>query len=73
VLAFDAMGLRREFWPFGVAMFAVNLVMLFVLFVILDRGRIVSPAYGRISEEELRRLKSARRRAPATAEPAGGI
>jgi NADH-quinone oxidoreductase subunit H len=36
---------------------SVNLGMLIVLFVILDRGRIISPAYGRMHPKEVERLK----------------
>jgi NADH-quinone oxidoreductase subunit H len=73
VLALDFAGVRREFWPFGVALFALNVVLLIVLFVILDRGRIVSPASGRADQAELRRLRLARRHVLATPEPAGGV
>jgi hypothetical protein len=42
---------------YGLIFFAVNIVLLVVLFVILDRGRLVSPAYGRISSDELAHLR----------------
>jgi NADH-quinone oxidoreductase subunit H len=42
---------------YGLIFFAVNVVLLVVLFVVLDRGRIVSPAYGRISARELAHLR----------------
>jgi NADH-quinone oxidoreductase subunit H len=43
VLGLDAAGIERGL-VFGLILFAVNAVMLFVLFVVFDRGRIVSPA-----------------------------
>ncbi|MBA3645422.1 MAG: NADH-quinone oxidoreductase subunit NuoH [Gemmatimonadaceae bacterium] len=36
---------------------AVNVILVIVLFAVLDRGRIISPAYGRMHPEELKRLR----------------
>jgi NADH-quinone oxidoreductase subunit H len=44
VLALDAANIERGL-VYGLILFAVNAVMLFGLFVLLDRGRIISPAY----------------------------
>ena len=41
---------------------SVNIVFIIVLFAILDRGRIISPAYGRMSARELERLRALDRR-----------
>ncbi len=49
---------------FGYALGAVNLVCVVLLFVVLDRGRLVNPASARLSPESLERL---RRRAPERA------
>jgi NADH-quinone oxidoreductase subunit H len=46
----------------GYAMGALNLVLVILLFVVLDRGRLVSPAYSRLDRKEVTRL---RERAPA--------
>ena len=43
VLALDSFGIERGL-VFGLILFAVNAVMLLVIFFVLDRGRIVSPA-----------------------------
>jgi NADH-quinone oxidoreductase subunit H len=43
VLVLDMAGIERGL-VYGLILFGVNAVMLFVLFVLLDRGRIVSPA-----------------------------
>jgi len=56
ILVLDAAGLQRGF-TYGLILVAVNAVLLFVLFFILDRGRIVSPAYGRADAAELARLR----------------
>jgi NADH-quinone oxidoreductase subunit H len=39
-----------------------NIAFIIVLFAILDRGRIISPAYGRMSHRELERLRALDRR-----------
>ena len=62
-LGLDALGVSRG--PvFGMLLFVLNLVLAVLLFVVLDRGRIVSPAYARL---DARRL-AAMRRGPATQE-----
>ena len=43
ILALDTAGIERGL-GYGLILFGVNAVLLLVLFVILDRGRIVSPA-----------------------------
>ena len=58
LLALDMAGLPRD-WRYGLALFGLNVVLLILLFVILDRGRIVSPASSRIRAAELARLRAA--------------
>jgi len=48
-----------------------NIAFIIVLFAILDRGRIISPAYGRMSARELQRLRAIDRRREMVA-AAGG-
>jgi NADH-quinone oxidoreductase subunit H len=48
VLGLDMAGLARGSWGFLLAMLGLNLVLVVLLFVILDRGRLVSPAYSRL-------------------------
>ena len=48
-----------------------NIAFIIVLFAILDRGRIISPAYGRMSARELQRLRAVDRRREMVA-AAGG-
>jgi NADH-quinone oxidoreductase subunit H len=57
ILVLDAAGLPRGF-TYGLILFAVNAVLLFVLFFVLDRGRIVSPAYPGANAAELARLRA---------------
>ena len=56
-LGLDYLGLDRG-RNFGLAMFGLNLVLLVLLFVILDRGRIISPAYSRVERERMARLRA---------------
>jgi NADH-quinone oxidoreductase subunit H len=56
VLALDMAGLERGL-VYGLILFGVNVLVCIILFVVIDRGRIVSPAYGRISDDELARLR----------------
>jgi len=56
MLGLDAAGIPRGL-PYAGIFLAVNAVILFVAFSIFDRGRVVSPAYGRTSAEELARLR----------------
>lgn len=63
IVALDMAGVGRGA-TFGYAMGALNLVCVVVLFLVLDRGRLVSPASARLSPDEVDRL---RRRAPLRA------
>lgn len=57
ILGLDRLGLPRG--PiYGLALFAVNIVLLVILFVIVDRGRIISPAYRPLRAAELARLRA---------------
>jgi len=57
LLGLDYLGLQRGFM-YGLAMFAVNAVLVVLVFFILDRGRIISPAYGRASPQQIARLRA---------------
>jgi NADH-quinone oxidoreductase subunit H len=57
LLALDYAGLQRGFL-YGAILLAVNVVLVGIVFVILDRGRIISPAYGRASPEQIARLRA---------------
>jgi NADH-quinone oxidoreductase subunit H len=65
-LALDAAGMSRGV-AFGLVLFAVNVVLVVLLFFVLDRGRIISPASARARAEEVRRLQELRRRSPLAA------
>jgi NADH-quinone oxidoreductase subunit H len=67
LLGLDIAGLPRD-WRYGLALFGLNLALLVLLFVVLDRGRIVSPASRPIREAELARLRAVSRRSTLTAD-----
>ena len=57
ILGLNALGVPRD-WRFALSMLALNVVVVFLVFGWLDRGRIVSPASSRISARELERLRT---------------
>jgi NADH-quinone oxidoreductase subunit H len=56
MLGLDALGIQRGL-VYGLIFLAVNAVVLFLVFAVFDRGRVLSPAYGRASADELERLR----------------
>ncbi len=57
-LGLDALGLARGTLPYTLALVALNAVLLVLVFVLLDRGRLISPASARARESEVRRLRA---------------
>ncbi len=57
VLGLDASGIARTSRTFWLAMGAINLLLLALLFVIIDRGRIISPASSRLDRSRVQRLR----------------
>jgi NADH-quinone oxidoreductase subunit H len=57
ILVLDRAGFTRG--PvFGAVLFGINVVLVVALFFVLDRGRIVSPAYARLDLDEVAKLRS---------------
>ena len=56
MLGLDALGVKRGL-AYGGIFLAVNAAILFSVFYFFDRGRVLSPAYGRASAGELARLR----------------
>ena len=52
-------GYSRGSWLFGGVLLALNIVFVVVLFLVIDRGRIVSPAYSRLDRRNLDKLRQA--------------
>ena len=63
ILILESAGIRRGAM-YAAILGALNLALAVILFAILDRGRIVSPAYGRISDRELAELRTKAQRSP---------
>jgi NADH-quinone oxidoreductase subunit H len=79
-LGLDALGVARGSLVYTLALFAMNAVLLVLVFFLLDRGRLISPASARAREDEVRRLRAVARARVAraggdvgafAAEPAG--
>jgi NADH-quinone oxidoreductase subunit H len=70
VLVLDIYGVPRD-WRFGTAMIALNVVCAGLLFFVLDRGRLVSPASRIAQQDEIARLRALSARGGVTAVPQG--
>jgi NADH-quinone oxidoreductase subunit H len=71
-LGMQYVGIYPSSWKFSVAMLAMNIVMMTLIVGIIDRGRLISPAYSRLDKRDLSKLRNVRyeraRLAPATTE-----
>ena len=56
ILILESAGIRRGAM-YASILGAINLALLVILFAILDRGRLVSPAYGRAQQSKIARLQ----------------
>ncbi|MFL5562153.1 MAG: NADH-quinone oxidoreductase subunit NuoH [Gemmatimonadaceae bacterium] len=70
VIGLDVARVPRD-WHFALSMLALNVVIMALVFWVLDRGRIVSPASSRIAGSELDRLRTMSRRSALTPREAG--
>jgi NADH-quinone oxidoreductase subunit H len=60
---------ERQALLYAAILGSLNLGLMLVLFAILDRGRIISPAYGRMHPREIERMRQLDRRKLMTAPP----
>jgi len=71
-LILESVGIHPASWQFSVIMLVVNLILVGLLFGVIDRGRLISPAYSRLDKRDLQKLQQARydrvRFQPATSE-----
>jgi NADH-quinone oxidoreductase subunit H len=67
MLGLSAAGLHPGVY-YAAILGSLNIALVIVLFVILDRGRLISPAYGRMHPKEIERLRSVDRRRLIAAE-----
>ena len=66
ILGLDYWWGRRDFW-YAAMLFGLNVVICVLVFWVLDRGRIISPASGRMGAEALELLRGRARRSPLAA------
>jgi NADH-quinone oxidoreductase subunit H len=67
-LGLDASGIA--YGPlYGLALFGVNLALVMLLFVMVDHGRIISPAYSRLDPRKLEKLRAMRQRSALSRRP----
>jgi len=66
IVTLDVLGFARGSVPFHAGLILLNLAAVVILFVLLDRGKLISPAYSRLNKREVARLRavSTPRRAP---------
>jgi NADH-quinone oxidoreductase subunit H len=68
----EYMGVHPQSWQFAVSMLGLNLVAVAIIFGVIDRGRLISPAYSRLDKRHIDKLRDARygrsRLTPATSE-----
>ncbi len=63
ILALDSAGVKEGAMS-ATILGAINMALVVILFAILDRGRIISPAYGRAHSDKLERLRRISERSP---------
>ncbi len=69
VLVLEGAGLRRGAM-YSAILGVINAILVVIMFMILDRGRIISPAYGRLEERRLAQLRHAAARSRLATMPA---
>jgi NADH-quinone oxidoreductase subunit H len=58
IVTLDSLGFARGSWPFHLGLVLLNVVAVTILFMILDRGRLISPAYSRLDRRDLAKLRA---------------
>jgi NADH-quinone oxidoreductase subunit H len=70
VVGMEYVGIYPSSWQFPLVMLGVNIVLLAIIFGLVDRGRLISPAYSRLDRRDLEKLRHARYEQPARLTPA---
>ena len=68
ILGLDAAGVARGSWAFGLSLLALNVVLVGILFLVIDRGRLISPAYSRLDKRNVDKLRAVSARSTLMAE-----
>jgi NADH-quinone oxidoreductase subunit H len=58
IVVLQWLGFAMGSWPFHLGLAMLNIVAVIILFMILDRGRIISPAYSRLNERDITKLRA---------------
>jgi NADH-quinone oxidoreductase subunit H len=71
-LVLEYMGIHPQSWKFSVAMLGLNIVLVAIIFGVIDRGRLISPAYSRLDQRNIAKLRAARYRVRMAPVPSEG-
>ncbi|MBA3671686.1 MAG: NADH-quinone oxidoreductase subunit NuoH [Gemmatimonadaceae bacterium] len=58
IVLLEALGFAQGSWPFHLGLAMLNLASVVVLFIIFDRGRLISPASSRLDRRDLEKLRA---------------
>jgi NADH-quinone oxidoreductase subunit H len=58
IVTLDALGFAQGSVPFHLGLILLNIVLVIVLFMILDRGRLISPASSRLNQRDIAKLRA---------------
>jgi NADH-quinone oxidoreductase subunit H len=56
----DGAGVHPSDWKFAVVMLVLNIVLMGIILGVLDRGRLISPAYSRLDKRNMEKLRRVR-------------
>jgi NADH-quinone oxidoreductase subunit H len=58
IIVLQYLGFAQGSWPYHLGLAMLNIVAVIILFMILDRGRIISPAYSRLDQRDVAKLRA---------------
>jgi NADH-quinone oxidoreductase subunit H len=70
ILLLDWLGVPRNTWQFSLVLLGINILLVVIVFALMDRGRLVSPAASRLEQDRVTRLRAISRR--STLQPHAG-
>jgi len=59
-LVLQSLGIYPDSWKFSLVMLGVNIVLMTLIVGVIDRGRLISPAYSRLDKRNLAKLRNVR-------------
>jgi NADH-quinone oxidoreductase subunit H len=59
-LVLQSIGIYPDSWKFSLVMLGVNIVLMTIIVGVIDRGRLISPAYSRLDKRNLAKLRNVR-------------